>query len=35
MSAESREKARKNGIKSNKGTQLVSRAVAWLKGDED
>jgi len=35
MSAESREKAEENGQKSGKGSEILSRAVAKVIGDDD
>jgi hypothetical protein len=35
MSANSREKAKENGQKSGKGSELVSRAVDKVTGDDD
>lgn len=34
MSAESRKKAEEKGQRSGKGTQLVSRAIAWVTGGD-
>jgi len=35
MSAESREKAEENGQKSGKGSELISKTVAQLTGEDD
>jgi hypothetical protein len=35
MSAESREKAKENGQKSGKGSELVSKAVEKVTGSDD
>ena len=35
MSVESREKAEENGQKSGKGSEIISKAVEKVTGDED
>lgn len=35
MSAESREKARKYGQKSGKGSEPVTKLMAWLRGGDE